>query len=155
MADALGQLISLMGDWVAILDEMARGGMAGMEPSGQSLRFDLPRVESAVLACLCSSHPEVCLLGLRPVLLCDTVCRVVWLTPQPHQRCPFCSHTSLRHGRLGFTASQLVVCTMCSAGMYMQLLEHELRGALSPMILGQGILPQLYSSCHSSMLCCC
>ena len=50
--------MSLMGTWVAILDDIARGDSAD-EPSAAALRFDLPRVEGAALACLCSYSPEV------------------------------------------------------------------------------------------------
>lgn len=56
--DSLGLLVSLMGAWVAILDEIARGEIAEVSLPG-TLRFDLPRIEGAALACLCSCHPEV------------------------------------------------------------------------------------------------
>ena len=57
LRDSLGLLLALMGAWVAILDEVARGEMAEVAVPG-ALRFDLPRVEGALLACLCSSQPE-------------------------------------------------------------------------------------------------
>ena len=62
----LGLLMSLMGAWVAILDQVARGEMAEVSLPG-ALRFDLPRVEGALLACLCSSHPEarVCVMMIQ------------------------------------------------------------------------------------------
>lgn len=56
--DSLGLLVSLMGAWVAILDEVARGEMAEVSQPA-ALRFDLPRVEGTALACMCSSQPEV------------------------------------------------------------------------------------------------
>ena len=67
MVEALGLLMSLMGAWVAILDDTARGTTAN-EPAAAALRFDLPRMEGAALACLCSYSPEVCAAcwGLGP-----------------------------------------------------------------------------------------
>ena len=62
VVEALGLLMSLMGAWVAILDDMARGDSAN-EPAAAALRFDLPRIEGAALACLCSYSPEVGAIG--------------------------------------------------------------------------------------------
>ena len=42
-----------------------------------ALHFELPRVEGALLACLCSSHPEVgpCVLGQAPKLFRAAACQ--------------------------------------------------------------------------------
>lgn len=51
-------LISLMKEWVTILDEVARGQISEVS-SPSALLFDVARIEGLALACLCSISDAV------------------------------------------------------------------------------------------------
>ena len=98
--DSLGLLISLMGAWVAILDEIARGEIAEVSLPG-TLRFDLPRIEGAALACLCSCHPEV---STAQLAVCEHLCTLGLGRQALGARCHACqpwhpSKLSLLHSK--------------------------------------------------------
>ena len=58
LRDGLAQLIALMQEWVAILDEVVRREIME-EESAAALHFDRARIEGLAMACLCSTSEGV------------------------------------------------------------------------------------------------